>query len=90
MTASGRLPLGKKTTTITILIGTRGIVTLIVSHLRVRATVRVVFGSQVWDDKAVVAWAVYSRVTEPTQGQLFDLPTVGTLWDAGNDGVGET
>lgn len=59
-------------------------------HLRLRAAVRVVFGCQVWDDEAVEAWAVYPRVTDSTQRQLVNLPAVRTLWDVGNDGVGET
>lgn len=60
------------------------------TDLGLRATVRVVFGSEVWDDEAVVAQAVNPSVTHPTKGQLVYLPTVGTLGDVGDDGIGET
>lgn len=60
-----------------------------VSHLRLRAAVRVVFGRQVGDDEAVVARAVNPSVTDAAQGQLVDLPAIRTLWDVGDDGVGE-
>lgn len=59
------------------------------SHLGLRAAVRVVFGRQVRDDEAVVARTVNPSVTDATQGQLVDLPAVRTLWDVGEDGVGE-
>lgn len=60
------------------------------SHLRLCAAVRVVFGGQVWDDEAVVTWAVYSSVTDTPQGQLLYLPAVRALGDVGNDCIGET
>lgn len=60
------------------------------SYLRLCATVRVVFGRQVWDNEAVVTWTVYSSVADTTQGQLLQLPTVRTLWDVGDDSVGKT
>lgn len=49
-----------------------------------------VFGGEVRDAEAVVARAVRSRVADPPQGQLLDLPAVGALGDVGDDGVGET
>lgn len=39
-----------------------------VPYLRLCAAVWMVSGRQVWDNEAVVAWAVYSSVTHSTQG----------------------
>lgn len=49
-----------------------------------------VFGRQVRDDEAVVALAVNPSVADATEGQLVNLPPVGTLRDVGDDGIGET